>query len=622
MAFTTAILGNMLESLNTIRDIGCPLNFNTMGGEREQSSDSSWVDVSTDTANTSTRSSTYHSTTSMCSDNSSTGLVGANNPDPALVLAPLFSQRQPSNFNLGVDGNGRDLQKGIEGAVNDSKLEHDSERGSNSAATQVLQEQIDTKDDNATNAAENSSPVSSIDYGASWSQNHPDRDIDWPYQFAVPGFQTTEEPLANGGQAAVHIGRRTVDGKVFALKFFMPSKLRAEEIWASRQIRSFGQHRNLAQTHSFIINPRLDRQSVAIMEFCGGGDLYSLECRIDDYRQDYPHFKLPESFLLHILSGLANAIKYLHCLPDGSTLVHRDIKPENVMIKENPGAFYGFDVKLCDFDLACIYDPARIRGRCTGFGSPRWQPPCEKNEFRPASDVWAVGAIIWNLITGTELSIEHYPMYPCGIYATYELLERQLRGYSKRFIYLVANVIAIDHRQRITAEELVDRLAQNGWDRQPVDMPQGLVIAVPIYADNFPDPIDNRETPQVPAGEPLHILRKTGNPRLDICIEQAGGWAPMGGEERFLAGHARAHAVEHQEPFVEEYWTQEPEDDKTHDLGYGEWRRDWAVKMEAELDRVGLWGRDGLHCKVIAGRKLVTWKDSVEGEGVMLFLED
>lgn len=284
MAFTTTILGNMLQSLNTIRDIGRPLNLNTMRAEREQSSDSSWVDVSTDVTNTSAHSSTYHSTTSLCSINSSAKLVSDTNPDAALIPAPLFSQRLSSNFIHGAGGNGRDPQQDTEGTVNDSKLEHDSERVSNSAATQIHREQINTEAENTTNAAENSSPVSSIDYGASWSQNHPDRDIDWPYQFAVPGFQTIEEPLANGGQAAVHLGRRTVDGKVFALKFFLPSKLRAEEIWASRQIRRFGQHRNLAQTYSFIINPRLDRQSAAIMEYCDGGDLYSLECRISTLR--------------------------------------------------------------------------------------------------------------------------------------------------------------------------------------------------------------------------------------------------------------------------------------------------------------------------------------------------
>lgn len=86
-------------------------------------------------------------------------------------------------------------------------------------------------------------------------------------------------------------------------------------------------------------------------------------------------------------------------------LVHRDLKPENVFIEPNPRPEQPPRAVVVDFGLAYIEADAD-RGRVTETGmmsgTPQYMSPeqCRAKAVGPASDVYALGCILYEAITG------------------------------------------------------------------------------------------------------------------------------------------------------------------------------------------------------------------------------
>jgi serine/threonine protein kinase len=84
--------------------------------------------------------------------------------------------------------------------------------------------------------------------------------------------------------------------------------------------------------------------------------------------------------------------------------VHRDLKPSNILL-----SFAQNDVvaKLSDFGLAKSFERAGLSGlTLTGnyAGTPYFLPRKQITNFKyvkPVSDVWSMGATIYNMLTGT-----------------------------------------------------------------------------------------------------------------------------------------------------------------------------------------------------------------------------
>ncbi len=95
--------------------------------------------------------------------------------------------------------------------------------------------------------------------------------------------------------------------------------------------------------------------------------------------------------LLDILAGLGHA--------HGQGIVHCDIKPENILINVHP---YGWTARLSDFGIArLLQDSSRLAGGATG--SPAYMAP-ERfyGEYSPASDVYAVGILLYEILVGSR----------------------------------------------------------------------------------------------------------------------------------------------------------------------------------------------------------------------------
>ncbi|GAX84746.1 hypothetical protein CEUSTIGMA_g12168.t1 [Chlamydomonas eustigma] len=92
---------------------------------------------------------------------------------------------------------------------------------------------------------------------------------------------------------------------------------------------------------------------------------------------------------------LLKALKYTH----KNNIIHRDIKPSNILVNSE-GV-----VKLCDFGFARALEDSVVAAYTT-YVVTRWYRPPEilvGDVYGPAVDVWAVGCIFMELMTGKPL---------------------------------------------------------------------------------------------------------------------------------------------------------------------------------------------------------------------------
>jgi serine/threonine protein kinase len=120
-----------------------------------------------------------------------------------------------------------------------------------------------------------------------------------------------------------------------------------------------------------------------VMEHIQGARTLSAYCRPDNL--------LRVDDVVKIIYKCAQALHYAH----KRGVIHRDIKPSNVMLTIDN------DVRVIDFGIAILKDSdiSRIEGIA---GSPSYMSPeqVQSDEITPASDLYSLGAVMYELLTG------------------------------------------------------------------------------------------------------------------------------------------------------------------------------------------------------------------------------
>lgn len=149
---------------------------------------------------------------------------------------------------------------------------------------------------------------------------------------------------------------------------------------------------NLLGSHPHVI--RLEevfttrRRVYVVMEFCSGGELVS---RIGRKSGAYTERKAAR-----VMYQVVSAVGYLH----SKNVVHRDLKPENI-IYSSPAE--DADLKLIDFGMSSFFHESAEPAGTPEFMAPEVITQCElmyKNGYGPEVDLWALGIILFFLLTG------------------------------------------------------------------------------------------------------------------------------------------------------------------------------------------------------------------------------
>ncbi|RLV96544.1 Serine/threonine-protein kinase PTK2 [Spathaspora sp. JA1] len=180
--------------------------------------------------------------------------------------------------------------------------------------------------------------------------------------------------LGAGGSSDVRIINSVTNKKtMFALKKFTLLSKETDEEFYKRVSKEYVIHRKAAISRHVVdisaivrihSQTNLTRGWGIVMEFCGGGDLFSLIVK-----PGWKRAPLNEKFCL--FKQIAYGVKFLH----DNDIVHRDIKPENVLLDANGLA------KLCDFGVSeyghetpgDLTSP--VRASHSYVGSPPYSPP-------------------------------------------------------------------------------------------------------------------------------------------------------------------------------------------------------------------------------------------------------
>jgi serine/threonine protein kinase len=202
----------------------------------------------------------------------------------------------------------------------------------------------------------------------------------------IPGYEILEE-LGRGGMGVVYKARQVSLNRLVALKLVLGGALAGPQERARFRIEAEAaarmRHPNIVQIYE-----AGDCQGwpYFAMELLEGGSL-------DKILTDQPQPATPAAELVRTL---ALAVQHAHT----QQIVHRDLKPANVLLAADGTP------KVTDFGLAKRLDGASAAATRDGavLGTASYMAPEQAagrvHEIGPAVDVYALGAILYELLTG------------------------------------------------------------------------------------------------------------------------------------------------------------------------------------------------------------------------------
>ena len=211
------------------------------------------------------------------------------------------------------------------------------------------------------------------------------------------GDYVVHELIGEGGMASIHLAEK--GGKRVALKRLLPEvqkdrKLVADFIREARLMR-YLKHPNIAAT---IECGRVYDSYFIAMEYVPGHTLKQLVAQCALTVGTVPH-----EITLNLVAQICDALDYAHNAKNehGNPLgiIHRDVSPANILISERG------EVKLIDFGLA---KAKGVSTQETAVGTIKGKfayvaPEYMSGKLDPRADLWAVGVVMYELLTSRRL---------------------------------------------------------------------------------------------------------------------------------------------------------------------------------------------------------------------------
>jgi serine/threonine-protein kinase len=201
---------------------------------------------------------------------------------------------------------------------------------------------------------------------------------------AIPGYEVLGV-LGRGGMGVVYKARHLQSDRLVALKIIRMGL--GQDSAALARFRKEAEviarlrHKNIVRVHALGAHKG---QPYLILEYIEQGSL-------DRMLGKKP---LPARKAALLALKLARAVEYSH----QHGIIHRDLKPANVLMTEEG------EPKITDFGLARDMDATRLTQSGDIIGTPCYMAPEQAagdvKRIGPATDVYALGAILYEMLTG------------------------------------------------------------------------------------------------------------------------------------------------------------------------------------------------------------------------------
>jgi tRNA A-37 threonylcarbamoyl transferase component Bud32 len=200
---------------------------------------------------------------------------------------------------------------------------------------------------------------------------------------AVPGYEVMGL-LGRGGMGVVYKARQVQADRVVALKMILHAEHAGDDEHARFQTEARAiarlQHPQIVQVYEVGEHRGIPFFS---LEFCPGGGL----------DQKLAGTPLEAKAAAALVEKLARAMQAAH----QANVIHRDLKPANVLLTAEG------EPKLTDFGLAKRLDEQGRTHTGAIMGTPSYMAPEQAGggkDVGPAADVYALGAILYECLTG------------------------------------------------------------------------------------------------------------------------------------------------------------------------------------------------------------------------------
>jgi len=200
-------------------------------------------------------------------------------------------------------------------------------------------------------------------------------------------FNIDNEIIGTGGSGFIVKGENK-NGK-FAIKRILKKNYKyIDDLLFEAKISKIMNHKNIIKYY-YIFE---DKEYISfVMELGENGDLF-------DFIVNSPLMHIPLKICVELTEQILSSLNYLH---NNLKIIHRDLKPENFLITLDKNN--NIICKLIDFGMSTqiiegkkLYDFLGTLNYC----SPEI---ILKRGYTEKSDIWSVGILLYNLITGCEV---------------------------------------------------------------------------------------------------------------------------------------------------------------------------------------------------------------------------
>ena len=195
-----------------------------------------------------------------------------------------------------------------------------------------------------------------------------------------------ESVLGCGGFSTIYLVRDDGSQSLYALKEVLsPSRRELEQLTFEYELLTRLEHPSLPHVYQ-VFTDETAHHTYILMEYIEG-------MNGEELRKQYPASRIPLSDVLHIMTPIMEAVRFLH--QQKPPVLHRDIKPSNIIVPLSGETAY-----LVDFGTAKRYaseaTTTAVRHFTPGYGAPEQYAM----GTMPSTDIYGLGATFYTLLTG------------------------------------------------------------------------------------------------------------------------------------------------------------------------------------------------------------------------------